>query len=222
MKKVLFLLLVITISSNFQVFSQGESNNKIAIKKGDFVIDAYYGYATPGVLINSIKRFEGTNNIVGSPRNPSTYVIGPIGVRFQKMVTSDFGIGLDINFEEKYGSWTGGYIAGYDSNLNPFYGDFDCEYKVTKIKAMLRTSWEFSITEDFTANWANSIGYKGGDRILVDPIGDLELGFSGGVFPVAFRTAIGMRYFLADNIALHTEVGFFGGGLIIAGISIKP
>jgi len=221
MKKFLFLVLIIS-SSVLQITAQESSTTQTAIQKGDFVIDAYYGYTTPGLFINGIRNLEGDNNVAGNPYNPSTSIVGPVGIRFQKMVTSNFGVGLDLNYEEKYGSWTSANLTGTDSNFNPIYTETKGSYRVTRIKAMIRTSWEFAITEDFTANWANSIGYKGGDRILIDPNGVLGSSFTGNLIPVAFRTALGMRYFLTDHIALNTEIGFFGAGLVTGGITIKP
>jgi len=86
---------------------------------------------------------------------------------------------------------------------------------------MIRGSWEFVNTERFNMNWANSIGYKAGKRTFIDPEDDLGLSFSSGLVPVAIRSALGARFFLTPNIALNTEIGIFGGGLLVGGLTYK-
>ena len=44
---------------------------------------------------------------------------------------------------------------------------------------------------------------------------------TGGVTPLAFRSALGFRFFFTDNIGLVTEFGAFGGGTIVGGLSVK-
>jgi hypothetical protein len=46
---------------------------------------------------------------------------------------------------------------------------------------------------------------------------DPSVSFSG----LAFRIAIGGRYFFTKNIGIFGEIGFFGGAIIHGGLSLK-
>ncbi len=192
-----------------------------AWEKNDISVDVYYGYVGPGLILRAIDELSG-DNIAGEAYNPKTTVIGPVGLRAQYMVANKFGIGLDVNYETKTGTWNEG-ISEYNTITGFYdYSNYAASYSVTKLKVMLRTSWEFVNTDKFTMNWANSIGYKAGTRTL-DAGGSDNLGIdlSGSVSPIAFRTALGARYFITDNINIHADGGFFGGGWITGGISYK-
>ena len=72
----------------------------------------------------------------------------------------------------------------------------------------------------FQVNWANSIGYRTASWTVtgVDAGGIDVLTVS---FPLALRTAIGMRYFLTESIGLNAELGLGGGSNVHAGLTFK-
>ena len=192
-----------------------------AWEKKDISVDIYYGYVGPGIILRSIDGLSG-DNIAGQSYDPKTTVIGPIGLRAQYMVGNKFGIGLDVNYETKTGTWNEGVYEYNDDTFDYDYSSYAASYSVTKLKVMVRTSWEFVNTDKFTMNWANSIGYKAGKRKLDTGGGDvLGLESSSNVSPIAFRTALGARFFITDNFNIHADGGFFGGGWITGGISYK-
>jgi hypothetical protein len=231
MKKLLTLWLITVLFSqivNAQI-SQETTRDKGLIKN-DLLFEAYYGYAIPGVVLAEINGLSnaGWTNSAGYPYTSKTSVLGPIGLRMQYMVSDNLGIGLDVNFEQKSGSWESlnvqydenGLII-YDESFKAILTNTEGEFQVWKLKVMARFSWELINTERFTLNWANSIGFKAGDRTLIDPAEDLFLAGEGDVFPIAIRSALGARFFFTENIALNTEAGLFGGGLLLAGLSYK-
>ena len=197
--------------------------------KGNAVIDIYYGYVGPGAILSAVKAVEGEVNLAGTNYNPSTTIIGPLGLRAQYMVSPNFGLGLDVSYERKSAAWTDA-VAVMDSDgfvatgPNGFatYENTNSSYSVTKVKMMIRTSWEFINTEKVSLNWANSIGYKTGERSF-NNISDSFFSFSVSqrVWPIALRSALGARYFITDNIGAHIEFGVFGGGVILGGASFK-
>jgi hypothetical protein len=195
MKKI-FTLLAATALTFASINSQAQ-----ALEKGDFMIDAYYGYVGPGLIVRTFALNE----------EGDFSVVGPAGLRVQYMVAEKFGIGIDANYQTAKASWSG--LSADLTNR-----DYDASYSVTKIKFMIRTSWEFVNTEKFTMNWANSIGYKNVNRVL-DANNET---FSAGGVPAAFRTAVGMRFFITENINIHADVlGIGGGGIFLGGLSFK-
>ncbi len=192
-----------------------------AYEQGNFIVDVYYGYTGPGLILRSIDLLNEEVNSAGNSFNAKTSVTGPAGLRLQYMISDNFGVGVDASFEQKNASWTGAVFQDYDVNGNPIYGEVEGTYNVTKIKAMVRTSWEFVNTDKFTVNWANSIGYKAGGRTFDDASEETEIDFSGNLFPIAFRSAVGMRFFFTENLGAHVEFGAFGGGMILGGLSLK-
>jgi len=222
MKKIFTLtalFIAITFIAKAQISTEQNDEGK-ALYDNDVLFDVYYGYAIPGVFLASINALEGGTNYAGNPYSPKTSVLGPVGLRVQYMVSNSFGIGIDANYEQKTGTWQGSEYQT-DENGNGYYVDSEGKYQVTKLKVMIRGSWEFVNTERFNMNWANSIGYKAGKRTFIDPEDDLGLSFSSGLVPVAIRSALGARFFLTPNIALNTEIGIFGGGLLVGGLTYK-
>jgi hypothetical protein len=225
-KQVLIYFIImfsIQLSAQDDYFSP-EQNSFTPItfyQTGDVIIDAYFGYTGPGLALRIINLDPGTE----------THVFGPAGLRIQYMVSEGFGIGVDVNYEKKTGNWDSEYTTTTWNNSNQNYervtNVYEANYQVTKIKAMVRTSWVFVNKENFSANWANSIGYKAGNRTLDDPhsssisndiTNTIPLGKVG---PIAFRTALGMLFLFTDNIGIHFEAGMFGGGWILGGLSFK-
>ena len=93
---------------------------------------------------------------------------------------------------------------------------------------MLRTSWEFVNNDNFQMHWANSIGYRMAPwDFEITSSNDESASLSdivdvGDGWPLAFRTAIGIRYFINENIGLNMEViGLSGGSLMNVGVSFK-
>lgn len=211
MKKLFTFLLASAffLGSYAQDESPMEIPNLTANNEGDIIIDVYYGYINKDVWQATITKAP----------NGKTSTIGPTGARIQYMASDNFGIGVDISFQKRSGTWSDTY-SQWNSTTNSYENiDYNATYSTTKIKAMIRTSWEFVNTEKFTMNWANSFGYKQVSRIWTDPYNEFDL--SGLSIPLAIRSALGVRFYFTDNIAIHAEGGVFGGGLLLGGVSIK-
>lgn len=187
-----------------------------AFEQGSLSIDASYGFVARGTILNSVDQLSGQNR-AGMNFDPQTFVVGPVGIRLQYMVFEKFGVGLDLNYQYKKASWNEDdydYVVGEFDNIQATYSE-------TKIKAMVRTSWVFINSDNFTMNWANSIGYKGGNR-LIEAGDDDNVGiYTADVAPIAFRTAVGARLFITDNININAETGLFGGGWLNVGFGYK-
>lgn len=178
---------------------QAEDQATNCIEKGNIIFDVYYGPAGPGLAAR----------VLAENDNGKTSYMGPLGIRAQYMLSNAFGIGFDGHYATRGATWT-----SYDLSGDPY----DASYKVVRIRAMARFSWEFLRTERFNMNWANSIGYKSLVRTWDDPFSTEE---NPGWNPIAFRTALGFRLFFTDNIGLNADIGFFGGAFVHGGLSVK-
>ena len=139
------------------------------------------------------------------------------------MTSDKFGVGIDLNYTSRSASVVDVIFTDITGNTDYF----DADITQSIIRAMLRTSWEFVNTEKFQMNWANSIGYRMAPWDFTITSNDTSGSLSdiidvGDGWPLAFRTAIGIRYFATDNIGLNMElIGLSGGSLMNAGVSFK-
>ena len=173
------------------------------LEKGDIIIDLSYSLAGPKGL---------TWRAIALNTNSDLSQLGPIGVKFQYMASESFGVGLDVSFTSRKGTWDG-YGTELDSNFN--YIEEPRAADQTIIRAMIRTSWEIINKKSFQLFWANSIGYRSANWT-----GDFE-GFELVSSPLALRTAMGMRYFFTESMGLSAEFGLGGGSSVCLGAAIK-
>ena len=154
---------------------------------------------------------------------PDAEFTGPIALRFQYMNSEKFGVGFEANFSQRNISGNGSYNDTVNQVVNSY--NYTYEYSQTVVRFMIRTSWEFVNNDKFNMSWSNSIGYRSASNSFDatddnGDVSDLEWDF-GGSWPLAGRTALGLRYFITDNIGLNTEVGLSGGAYINFGASVK-
>lgn len=133
------------------------------------------------------------------------------------MATDNFGIGLETNFTSRDITWRETYVDNSQQQVSNNYNVNQIVYRI-----MIRTNWEFVNEEKFQVNWANSLGHR---RAIWSGDYDnfyywLNVNNNGG-WPIAFRTALGIKYWIHENIALNTEFGFSGGSVMNFGVSGK-
>ena len=176
-------------------------NTNAQLEQGDIIIDASYSLAGPKGL---------TWRAIEVNDNSSLSQMGPVGIKFQYMAKESFGVGLDVSFTNRKGSWDG---YNYDSLSNSVTVPRAAEQTI--IRAMLRTSWEIINNESFQLFWANSVGYRS-----VNWTGYIE-GYELVSSPLAMRTAMGMRFFLSESVGISLELGLGGGSAVCLGAAIK-
>ena len=187
------------------------------LKIGDVLVDMSYG-VIGGARGYYFANFE--NNNLNNPNYQIDYnatYLGPAGVRVQYTIANKFGLGFEGNYTYRYLNWQ--QVAN-----DPYGPQQTYNYTVTQtvMRLMLRTSWEFINEERFNMNWANSIGYRqaiwSGDNNYNFNYFTNTNGTNQG-WPLAFRTAIGMRVWLHPNFGLNGEIGFSGGAFMNIGLS---
>jgi hypothetical protein len=182
------------------------------LQEGDLLLETNYGFIGGKGLWATIADEAGI---------PVTS-IGPLTLRSQYMTSDKFGLGLDINYSSrKIDGNTGSYQDNNGNNQN-----FTYDLKQDVIRLMIRTSWEFINNEKFQMNWANSIGYRSSTWTFNvtdnSSASENDLSYDFLSSPLAFRTAIGIRYFILENFGFNFEVvGLSGGAFMNGGLTLK-
>lgn len=201
MKRVIFAAVAacgILLGTSYKATAQ--------VEQGSFMIDPYVGFPTANVGWSILNNISGENFATVGP--PVSF-----GMRFEYMVADNFGIGLDGNYVK----------AGYSFTEPDWYAiDSSATYTFStqRIRAMLRLSYHFVQTENLDVYLGFGAGYKHVIR-TADYDGEADLNFTGALIPVAFRVALGGRYYFHPNIGMNFEIGLGGGGILQAGLAIK-
>lgn len=179
------------------------------VEEGNVIIDPYYGYPNFGKTLVSSAISEDAENTKATG-------IGPLGLRVEYMLADNLGLGIDFIYNS---SGIEGDVTRTDSLGNSaVYTD---KASMQRIRVMLRFNYHFVQTDALDAYIGGGAGYN--TRIWkytsTDPSYE-EPSVSGSLLPVAFRAALGARYFFTDNIGLNAEIGL-GGPVLSGGISIK-
>lgn len=204
MKNIIISFFLLTFAWK-TVSCQTNKSFNLAVKKGDFIVDAYYG-----LLTFTNPRIFGINPwIIGSReiKNAEYRNFGPIGGRAEYMVTDMIGLGMEFNYSSNYVTW--------------IEGAYSYEYSVTRIRAFPRFNIHFSNSEKLDAYVGAGLGYR-----------DLVRSFSSDnpnhqnikipvIIPIAIRFGLGTRYFFTDRIGIGLEFGFGGGAFFHPSFSIK-
>lgn len=173
------------------------------VEKGTIILEPFYGYSLSGGTMKLI-------NTEGSLNN-SFSQLGPMGLRFEFMVSDLIGLGVDaVHKKSEISTEWETYSSTY-TNTNT----------ITKTFIMARMNFHFVRTEavDFYAGYG--IGYKmGGYKFESTLEGNTEPEFDV-LIPVAFRVSTGVRYFFTENIGAGVELGFGGGSVASASLAFK-
>lgn len=194
-------------------FGTKSNLNAQVFEKGDMVIDAYYGFLN---LYTAV--FE--NAYAASVTNNSMSVkgLGPVGGRFEYMVSDRIGLGLDIGFNNTKLSYTEQDI---DQNFNPI--TYTYNFSTQKLGVMATFNYHFlQNSEKFDLYGVFGIGY--GNRSY--KYESTKPNFQEGDLlvpqvPIASRLGIGMRYLFTDHLGVNLGLGLGQGGLVNAGLSYK-
>ena len=179
------------------------------VEEGNIIIDPYYGYPNIGKSLMSASINEDAVNTKATG-------IGPLGLRVEYMLADNLGLGLDFIYNSA--GITGDYNSTDSLGNSVTYTD---KASMQRIRVLLRFNYHFVQTDALDAYIGGGAGYN--TRIWkyesTDPDFD-EPSATGSLLPVAFRAALGARYYFTDNIGLNAEIGL-GGPVLSGGISLK-
>jgi len=194
----------------------GINNSAVAqVEQGSIMIDPYVGFPTANAWWGQALSLSNATSDFSTAGSPVSF-----GGRFEYMVADNFGLGLDVNYA----------IAGYkysdaeysiDTAGNYVAGEF--KYTSKKLRAMLRLNYHFVQTETVDVYFGVGAGYKHVVRTAAwdGLIDDNDASVTGSFLPVAFRIALGGRYYFHPNIGMNFELGLGGGGILQAGLAVK-
>lgn len=190
---------------------------------GNIIIDPYIG--VPNWANSLFYNNYDTDQTEGEQSNVSNYRVNggqlSYGGRLEYMISDNFGIGADVNYE------VSGFNFDYDDidTATNQMTQFNYDYTAKKLRAMFRLNYHFVQTDRMDAYAGFAGGYKYVSRMAYEEnisTGQrTELDGPGALIPVAIRLSVGTRFYFTDNIGAHVELGAFGGGLLQFGISAK-
>lgn len=180
-----------------------ESNGQ-AVEQGNITIDVYYGFPN---LTGSLAKSLSTDSEL------TVKSLGPIGGKFEYMVSDKMGVGLESNFSKT--SFTYTEYDDYDST------NYEYTSSITSLRFMPRWNIHFGSSDSFDGYFGIAAGYLSRKYEWESTDPDYQAESISGLFPLAMRLAVGGRYYFTDNIGLHMELGIGGGAIIHGGLSMK-
>lgn len=220
MNKILLFIGAVALSTTTMAQTQ--------VSQGDIIIDPYIG--VPNWANSTL--YNKTN--ISDSSSITDYKLNggmiSFGGRVEYLLSDDFGIGADINYEVSGFNYNDTRSVYNESTMSYVDQKYNYDYKAKKFRAMMRLTYHFVQNERVDAYTAFAGGYKGITRTTEsnDPSFDdssegglFSSGNNGAIFPISLRLAVGTRIYFTDNIGAHFELGLFGGSILQFGVSVK-
>ncbi|MDG1332688.1 MAG: outer membrane beta-barrel protein [Crocinitomicaceae bacterium] len=218
MKKILLFMGVVALGSTAMAQTQ--------VGQGDFIIDPYIGVPNwaNSTMYNDLN-FTDDSGVTDYKVNGGQISYGG---RIEYLLSDDFGIGADVNYEVSGFNYNDTRSVYDESTMTYVDQKYNYDYKAKKLRAMVRLDYHFVQNERVDAYTAFGAGYKSINRVTesTDPEYNDEdvdglIGGNGAIFPISLRLALGTRIYFTNNIGAHIELGLFGGSIIQFGVSVK-
>lgn len=220
MKKILLFIGVVALGSSAMAQTQ--------VGQGDVIIDAYIGVPNwaNSILYNDFSVINTADEVTDYKVNGGQLSYGG---RVEYMLSDDFGMGVDVNYEVSGFNFNGTREVYDTTTMSYSTAKYNYDYKAKKLRAMVRLNYHFVQTERADAYTSFGAGYKSINRstetndpdVNSNSSAELASFFNGTVIPISLRLAVGTRIYITNNIGVHLELGAFGGGLIQFGASFK-
>lgn len=191
-----------------------EELNPSPLKKDDYLIEVSYGY--PFMPIKEAN-FFGLGNLNSANLTRSIKNTNHICIGTDYQLNDEFSVGLELTYASADFEYQRSTSIGTStiSNIN----DTVYAAHVKKIRFLAKLTYHLNISDRFDAFGTAGFGVKQFIYTTKDKqINNADV--ANSVFPVAVRVAIGGRFFLKPNLAIHIEGGL-GGPLMQIGLSYK-
>lgn len=193
-------------------FATKSNLNAQVFEKGDMVFDTYYGFPN---LYTAVFETAYASSVTNN--SMSVKSIGPVGGRFEYMVSDRVGLGLDIGFNNSKISYN---EQDVDQNFNPV--TYNYNFSTQKLGVMATFNYHFlKNTDKFDLYGVFGIGYGNRSYTYESTNPDYVATTIKTPIPIASRLGIGMRYMIIDNVGINLGLGVGQGGLINTGFSFK-
>lgn len=210
--KLAAIVLCLVFFNTQKIKAQTEEN---CVKKGTFIIDAYYGF--PYILGKYIKEASVSSS---SSTNSKVANFNHIGGKFEFMLSKMVGLGFDYTFAKVNNSYTDTYYDNGSSVAKT--GTF--QSSLTKQRFLARVNIHFATSKVLDPYATAGVGYKvsllkeNNPNISQKDVDDFNTVWN--IIPVAFRIGVGLRYYFIPNLGICAEAGI-GGPAFQIGISGK-
>lgn len=160
------------------------------------IIDASYGIDYYGAFVEGVEIDVRT--------------LGPIGLKLEYLLSEKVGAGVLFYYANSGAEWIS-------------TDNYTWEGDITRIRFMGMLNFHFATTDQLDPYFLVGAGYANTTAKLKtnDPSEEAEQSAGITIIPVAFRTAIGARYFFTENIGANMEFGLGSGSYVQAGLSFK-
>jgi hypothetical protein len=179
------------------------------VEEGNVIIDTYYGFPN---LYTAVFKTAYANS--GTELDLKVSGLGPVGIRGEYLVSDKFGIGLDIHYQQSVAD----YNQASNSSNNPVIYNYN--FKTTKIAIMPSFNFHFLEEDAMDLYMQLAAGYGNREFKFTSTEPGYTMPVIKGLVPVAFRIAVGYRYFFTENLGINMAVGL-GGPLVSGGLSLK-
>lgn len=200
------LLIFLYSLVNTQSFAQSfQDESEIAVKKGDVLLTGFLSYPNWPKFIAS--------SVLESADLESSEVkgIAPLGLKFEYMLSNEFGFTLD----GIYNSWSGEWVPNSDSSPKSI--------GFQRYRVQIGINYHMSDLESTDLDLYGGFGI-GTNRRDIDRSDFIEFSQLLNLIdnpivnvPISFRFRLGARYFLFENVAVNFELAtggpFLSGGL---------
>lgn len=193
-------------------FGAKSNLNAQVFEKGDMVIDAYYGFPN---LYTSV--FRAAHVTEGTSSNVEIGGLGPLGGRFEYMVSKRIGLGLDIGFNNTKVSFTQSEYNGQSQLVN-----YDYNFSTQKLGVMATFNIHFlKNSEKFDFYGVLGIGYGNRSFKFSSTNPNYISETVSTPLPIAARLGVGFRYMFSDQLGANCAIGAGQGGILNLGLSYK-
>ena len=201
MKKIIFIF-----GATLGLCLNNFDANAQAVEQGKSLVDVYYGFPNLYTSVLKTAYANGSQDI-----NVAIQGLGPIGMRYEYMMSDTIGIGGEFNYASSSVSWDAPDV----NNVMQHY-----EASSPRTRIMGRFNVHFGGNDHFDGYFGVGAGYKNTQYKFTssDPTYNAS---AKSLIPIAFRLAVGGRYYFTDNIGAGLELGLGGGGIINAGLAFK-
>jgi len=190
--------LVVAAAASLIAFSA----NGQAVEQGDVAIGAFYGSPSIGTLfLQALLTADDSDFQTAAEFS----FLGPVGIKAEYMVAEKLGIGI----EASYSTWS------LTSATEKF--------TATRIRLAPRFSYHLGSSDVFDSYFSLGMGFKNSTYKFTsdDPTAVFDESDLPST-PLTLRIAWGGRYYITEQFAIATELGFGGGYLISGGLVFKP
>ncbi|MFT7344793.1 MAG: hypothetical protein ACI9XP_001382 [Lentimonas sp.] len=194
------------LAFSFSSFSQTNS-------PGQFVVETFFGGP------NTVKAFAvlttSVYDLLPDAKNTTTG-FGPIGGRFEYLITEKIGLGFETAFTKAESITT---YSSSDMNGDPTTESV--MYSQTKIGFMPAIFVHFVDNDQWDVFFEGGMGYKINNRTFDFSESTIATEEIKSVIPISARVAIGARYYITPNFAVNAQFGVGNSGVLQGGLTYR-